>query len=222
MIDKSVSTEVHDVLILCLVCLDGGAYITLEAGDVFVGLTLARMQARYAKLDVFSINYRLAPGSKYPCQLFEAFSAFKHVREMGYENVLIGGDSAGANLALLLWKYVQEIEKDAKSIKGLILHSPWLEMEGFKRKEYKENLHTCALTPTYTQIGFQSLQSNGLPKSNDPWISPIMWDSDLLSLLPPVIVTNGGFEALLEEANIFVKNIRRAGKDVDHFIMVSI
>ena len=31
---------------------DGGAYITLEAGDVFMGLTLARMLAKHAETDV--------------------------------------------------------------------------------------------------------------------------------------------------------------------------
>lgn len=201
--------------------LDGGAYITLEAGDIFVGLTLARFQAKFGKLDVFSINYRLAPKSKYPSQLFEAFSAWKHLREMGYENILIGGDSAGANLALLLWRYLQEIEGDAAAVRGLILHSPWLDMEGYKRKEYKDNLHTCLLTPDYTKIGFKSLQTRGLPKAEDLWISPVYWQANILSNLPPVIVTNGGAEALMEEANIFVKNIKSAGKDVNHFVMVS-
>lgn len=200
---------------------DGGAYITLEAGDIFVGLTLARLQARFGKLDVFSINYRLAPGSKYPSQLFEAFSAWKHLRDLGYEQILIGGDSAGANLALTLWKYLQEVENDSAAVRGLILHSPWLDMQGFKRQQYKDNLHTCALTPDYTIIGFNALQTRGLPKPEDPWISPVHWDSSILSKLPPVIVTNGGAEALMEEANIFVRNIKSAGRDVDHFIMVS-
>lgn len=184
---------------------------------------MARLQAKFSKLDVFSINYRLAPKSKYPSQLFEAFSAWKHLREnMGYENILIGGDSAGANLALLLWKYLEEIEGDSDAVRGLILHSPWLDMEGYKRKEYKDQLHTCALTPTYTKIGFNAIQSKGLPKSEDPWISPIHWNSNILTKLPPVIVTNGGAEALMEEANIFVRKIKSAGKDVDHFIMVSV
>ena len=33
---------------------DGGAYVTLDAGDPAMGLTNARNQAKYAKVDVLS------------------------------------------------------------------------------------------------------------------------------------------------------------------------
>lgn len=117
---------------------------------MFMGLTLARMQAKYVEVDVFcesltiakkkkrqslsslldrispcysAINYRLAPGSKYPSQLFEAFSAWRHLRQMGYNSIFIGGDSAGANLALTLWRYLDQVAGDSSAVQGLILHS---------------------------------------------------------------------------------------------------
>jgi acetyl esterase/lipase len=90
--------------------------------------TLARQQAKFGKMDILSVDYRLAPGSKYPTQLFEAFSAWKYLREMGYQTICLGGDSAGANLALLLWQYLDEVEKDAAAVAGLVLHSVSIEI----------------------------------------------------------------------------------------------
>lgn len=33
---------------------DGGAFITLEAGDIFMGLTMSRMHAKYGNCDILS------------------------------------------------------------------------------------------------------------------------------------------------------------------------
>lgn len=65
----------------------------------------------------------MAPGSKYPSQLYEAFSAWRHLREMGYESIFLGGDSAGGNLALTLWRYLDQVANDSQAVEGIILHS---------------------------------------------------------------------------------------------------
>lgn len=63
--------------------LDGGAYITLDADDVFMGVTGARNQAHYAQVDVLSVAHRLAPGSKHPSQLYEALFCFSTSEKFG-------------------------------------------------------------------------------------------------------------------------------------------
>jgi acetyl esterase/lipase len=70
-----------------------------------------------------AVNYRLAPASKHPSQIFQAYSAYVHLRELGYDDIFIGGDSAGANLALALWYYLHEIVNASDSVIGLVLHS---------------------------------------------------------------------------------------------------
>ena len=70
-----------------------------------------------------AVNYRLAPDSKYPSQLFEAYSSWRHLRKLGYDSILIGGDSAGANLALTLWRYLAEVAGEDVYVKGQVLHS---------------------------------------------------------------------------------------------------
>lgn len=103
--------------------LDGGAYITLDPDDVFMGVTGATNQAHYAQVDVLSVAYRLAPASKHPSQLYEAYSAFLHLKNMGYNKIFIGGDSAGANLASTLWRYIEEVAHQSDSVPALLLFS---------------------------------------------------------------------------------------------------
>ena len=62
--------------------------------------------------------------------------------------------------------------------------------------------------------GFKALQTDGLPRSDDPWISPSAWDSQTLSRLPPIIVTNGGVETSL---NYY----RNAGIELDEKHLLS-
>ena len=89
-----------------------------------MGLTCARNQSWYAGVDILSIAYRLAPGSKYPSQLYEAYSAFCHLKKKGYKKIFIGGDSAGANLAATLWRYLDEVaDEGTDSVAGLLLFS---------------------------------------------------------------------------------------------------
>ncbi|UZJ51314.1 hypothetical protein CBS101457_000634 [Exobasidium rhododendri] len=196
----------------------GGAYITLEAGDIFMGLTLARMQAKYAKVDVLSINYRLAPQAKHPTQLFEAFSSWLYLRSLGYQNIILGGDSAGANIALTLWRYLKEVTDASDTICGLILHSPWLDFDSFKGEAFLSRSPQCSLTRTYPETGLKALQTKDEPSPRDPWLSPLSWSQDTLQALPPLFVSNGGSETLLDEGERFVRLAKQQGVKVEHYV----
>jgi acetyl esterase/lipase len=88
-----------------------------------MGVTGARNYTHYGQIDLFSVAYRLAPGSKYPSQLYEAYSAFQYLRQQGYQHITISGDSAGANLALTLWRYLEEVKHESESVASLALFS---------------------------------------------------------------------------------------------------
>ncbi len=52
----------------------------------------------HTAFDVISVDYRLAPEFQYPDDLDDALSAFRCAADR-YEQVMVAGDSAGANLA---------------------------------------------------------------------------------------------------------------------------
>jgi monoterpene epsilon-lactone hydrolase len=150
------------------------------------------MKAKHAKVDVLSINYRLAPDSKYPSQLFEAFSAWVHLRQVGYDHIFLGGDSAGANIALTLWRYLHEVTNASHTICGLVLHSPWLDFESFQGEKFALRSKDCSLTSIYPETGLKAMQTNNKPSPRDPWLSPLYWSSETMRALPPMFVSNGG------------------------------
>ncbi|UZJ55737.1 hypothetical protein CBS101457_005057 [Exobasidium rhododendri] len=197
----------------------GGAYKFLEAGDIFMGLTLGRMKAKYANIDVLSVNYRLAPGSKYPSQLFEAYSAWIHLRKLGYSNILLGGDSAGANLALTLWRYLHEVADTSSTVPGLILHSPWIDLDDHKRESFVRQKPHCVLTTSFTVEGVKAMQTGNAPSPQDPWLSPLFWPATTIAALPPLFISNGGEETIFEESCEFVEKAKAGGVKVVHVVV---
>jgi acetyl esterase/lipase len=91
-------------------------------------------------------------------------------------------------------------------------------MNGSKRKGFKANLDSCAVTATYVDTGFKALQTNNLPKAHDSWISPIQWSSQLMKQLPPIFVSHGGEETLVEEGVEFIKKAKNNGVTVQHYV----
>lgn len=64
-----------------------------------------RLLAQYSSAAVFSVEYRLAPEHRFPCATDDAWNAlrwvYRHAAELDVDRarILIGGDSAGGNLA---------------------------------------------------------------------------------------------------------------------------
>lgn len=86
-----------------LVYLHGGGFALGRARD---WLGFATDMARTAGLAVVLVDYRLAPEHRFPAGLEDALAVVRHLRSHGRalgidpERLAIGGDSAGANLAL--------------------------------------------------------------------------------------------------------------------------
>jgi len=83
----------------------GGGFVLGSLGSTD---PLCRLLAAQSQLRVLSVDYRLAPEHPYPAALDDAIAAFAHVAthadEFGADPGLlaVGGDSAGANLALVV------------------------------------------------------------------------------------------------------------------------
>lgn len=81
-------------------------------------------------------------------------------------------------------------------------------MKGYERESFKQKSPYCVLAKLYTEKGFKSIQRANIPDAMEPWISPLHWSQAKISSLPPVLVVNGGIEAILEEAEEFVQLIQ--------------
>lgn len=88
--------------------LHGGAYVI---GSPATHRAVTCSLAKLGKLAVCAIDYRLAPEHRFPAPVEDAVAAYQALLAMGYQgkNIVIGGDSAGGNLALVTALRVREL-----------------------------------------------------------------------------------------------------------------
>lgn len=145
--------------------------------------------------DFSAVSHRLAPGSKFPSHLFQAYSAFVYLRSLGYERIVVGGDSGGANVALQLHHYLQK--KDTESLKhivGIFMICAWLDLSDDHKEKKSEYASEDQISTSLLEKGARSLQTGGVPVLSNIWLSPFSWikeDSSLLASLPPIYALTG-------------------------------
>ena len=103
----------------------GGGY---TSGNLGYARVLASKLAHVTGYDVLSFEYRLAPEHPYPAAVEDALCAWDHLMLLGYgaRDVVLAGDSAGGNLALVLCR---RLKAAGRRLPGaLVLMSPWTDM----------------------------------------------------------------------------------------------
>ena len=131
--------------------------------------------------------------------------------------VIICADGAGASIACSLIFNMRE--KYKKSIKKLVLFSPWLDISGVSPLRTKAK--TSAKAPK--KLSDEILSSDVISKSADaytyssnftnPLVSPIYASKELLVDFPPTYIQIGQKEILLQDAKDFKNILLEAGVD---------
>ena len=105
------------VLLYC----HGGGYNT---GSLKYARSITNKLAASTSMDVLSFDYRLAPEHPYPAALNDAVKVWDYLMYLGYgaRDVILAGDSAGGNLALVLTLMLKEQHRILP--RGLVLFSP--------------------------------------------------------------------------------------------------
>ncbi|KAJ2608930.1 hypothetical protein EV177_004715 [Coemansia sp. RSA 1804] len=168
--------------------------------------------ATATKLPVYSIEYNLAPESKYPAQLYDACCAYMYLRRnLGYNacDIVVAGDSAGSNLTLALWQLVRAHNEP---IGALILLSPWVDIS-YTRETWYSNANIDYLerenvddpeSSVRKLLGYSDLSDESQKRSiqlikelaRDPFVAPIYAD---LTELPPTLIQVGELETMYSD-----------------------
>jgi acetyl esterase len=168
---------------------------------------VCRRIAARTGLRVLAPGYRLAPEHPFPAAHDDARAALDWVRRQGWAGpLLVGGDSAGANLAASLAR--------EGGVDGQVLVYPVVDMEETDPEhgagDYP-SLATFAEGYLLTAEAMRAIAASMFPPGTDrtdPRLSPIRAD---VSRAAPALVTVAGFDPLRDQGTAYAATLRRAG-----------
>src|SRR6266568_1230675 len=190
-----------------LIFFHGGGYC---AGSILSHRRMVTEACRVAGMRTLAIAYRLAPENPFPAAYDDVLKAWRFLRNQGIPaaRIAIGGDSAGAGLAVALINQLRDAHEELPACAWLI--SPWtdLTMSG-------STLATKdAVDPLIHKAYLAELADAYAPPSidrRDPLISPLFAD---LAGFPPVLIQVGSAETLLADATRLAESAGAADVDV--------
>jgi acetyl esterase len=167
----------------------GGGWVF---GDLETHDNLCRSLANVAECAVVSVDYRLAPESKFPAAVDDSFAATQWVADnaqtLGFDasRLAVAGDSAGANLATVV--SLMAARSGAIKIACQVLLYPTTDLalthDSYRRAGQQFNLTTAAMR------WFRELYLSA-PDEIDDWRASPLRAKDFANMPPAFIATAG-------------------------------
>jgi monoterpene epsilon-lactone hydrolase len=167
--------------------------------------------ASVTKMRVFSPDYRLLPDHQHPAQIDDVMTAYKWLLGTGIKpgNVIVGGESAGAHLTLLLLQRLRDAGMTAPA--GACLLSPPFDLSFTGESLFPNMVTDPVLGTSGTGIIIKNLLHHAKTSTSDPGFSPILGE---LHGFPPLLVQVSSSECLYSDATRLVEKAKAAGVDV--------
>ncbi len=183
----------------------GGGY---TSGGLGFSKVLASKLTRATGMDTLAFDYRLAPEHPYPAAVEDALTAWGHLESLGIApgDIVLAGDSAGGNLALVLCLKLREAGRGLPG--ALLLMSPWTDMTASGESLRGRAGIDPVLTPEY-MYAVREAYAGGLDPS-DCLLSPLFAD---FAGFPPALIQVGTHEILYSDAERLAERMLAAGAD---------
>ncbi|MBN9040230.1 MAG: acetyl hydrolase [Rhizobiales bacterium 62-47] len=202
-----------DGLAPCLVFFHGGGWVigNIDSHDV-----VCRTLANEGQLVVISVDYRLAPEHKFPAAVEDSIAATEWIaanaQSLGIDasQLMVGGDSAGGNLAAIVAIHARDT--GAPKLVAQVLIYPATDFR-MTHPSHSEPETSCLLTHSVIRW-FRDHYLNDLTDGDDWRASPARVEN--LSELPPAYVLTAGADPLRDEGDEFARRLNEAGVPVAH------
>ncbi len=196
-----------------LVYFHGGGFML---GSLALYDTTCRRLAVSGACAVLSVDYRLAPETQFPGAVLDAYEATRwaagnaELLNIDPARIMVGGDSAGGNLAAV----VAQMALDSKefAVAGQLLIYPMTD-QSKPYPSYERNATGYMLT----RAALNWFMDNYVPDHEDrkdPMASPMLRPS--LKGLPPALIIAAEFDPLVDENEAYARRLKEAGVAVDY------
>ncbi len=188
-----------------LLYLHGGGYIIGSPNDHRL---LTVQLGRATKMRVLSVDYRLAPEYPHPAPLEDSITVYKWLlsKNIKPENIIIAGDSAGGNLALVTLIKLRDDEISLPA--GAFCLSPVTDYVDIGESFFK-NAETDVFLADAGLFWWTEAHLAGAD-TRDPLVSPLFAD---LKGLPHLLIQASTSEMLYDDSRLFVERAKAAGVD---------
>ncbi len=196
----------------CLVFFHGGGWVI---GDLETHDVVCRKLAEDGELIVVSVDYRLAPEHPFPAAVDDAIASTKWIaanaKQLGIDasQLMVGGDSAGGNLAAVISLAARD--GNGPRIAGQVLIYPATD---FSRKHPSHREPETSILLTHSVIGWFMNHYLGGADINDWRASPAR--AKTLAGLPPAYVLTAGADPLRDEGDEYARRLKEAGVSVSY------
>ena len=183
---------------------------------------IARM-AYECGVTYFSVDYRLAPETKYPKNTLDFYCALKHIienaKEFGVDpqKIAIAGESGGGYIVMSTM--VMLAQKDEGHFVKLAL--PGIPMiDDYLLGDPKSMTREERQSSGSNGIAWRCLATNleEQRKNGDPLLFPAKADDELLAKMPPTIIWEIEFDVFITEATRMARRLRAAGRLLELYI----
>jgi acetyl esterase len=191
----------------------GGGWVI---GDLDSHDVVCRKLADQGELIVISVDYRLAPEHKFPAAVDDAIAATKWIAanaaSLGVDasRLVVGGDSAGGNLAAVV--AISARDGNGPAISGQLLIYPATDF-AMTHPSHDEPETSILLTHSVIRW-FRDHYLNGAADVGDWRASPAR--AKTLAGLPPAYVLTAGADPLRDEGDEYAKSLKAAGVSVSY------
>lgn len=189
---------------LTLLYFHGGGYAFYGA----VSRHFIAMLAQMLQVPIFAPDYRLTPEHPHPAQIEDGLAAYRHLLGAGIEpkRLIVGGDSAGGHLALMLLAKLASAGLPQPAL--AIALSPWTDIGRRGASQFGNDRYDMVQ-------GSQTLQYGAWLKAGtnctDAELSPI---HQRYRDAAPVVLQAGGKEILVDMIRDFASCLQKQGARV--------
>ncbi|KAM0548809.1 hypothetical protein ACHAPJ_009665 [Fusarium lateritium] len=197
----------------------GGGFAIGNGRDEDTGYLARTLIKHMGCTHVCTPQYRLSSSKNghFPAPLQDALTAYLHLirtRGIPASQIILSGDSAGANLALALVRHIHEYgQLDGIPFpRAMTLWSPWVDVAGALEQDATKspNYKTDYLNMHFARWGATTISGFGHTDPAGAYLSPLRNPFQLQNSLP-VYVNAGGSEVLCDDIIKFCERYKKNG-----------
>ncbi len=193
-----------------IVWFHGGGWVI---GDLDSHDAMCRLLAQESGCEVIAVHYRRAPEHPFPAPLEDCWNALRWAAEQsGDRPLMLGGDSAGGNLAAVCALRARDRGGPSLALQVLVYPVTDSDLSTSSYGQYGAGSETYLTTDEMEWFWDQYVAD--LEVRTNPDASPLRADDH--SGLPPAIVVTAEYDPLRDDGLAYAQALRSAGVTVTH------